>query len=386
VAKQAYVYDGTQWVPINNSINYPDQTGNDGKYLSTNGSSVFWGEVDLTQYATLTGVAGDIAAHEADTTNVHGIADTSQLVVNTQLTDHTSATTNVHGITDTSTLANLESPTFTGTVTVENIIVTGTQQINATETIAVSDPTITMATGQYSNDLLDVGFSAEYGIVNGSAQDHFHTGLIRDNTDKKWKLFSNVGHPVNEEFNFAPAIYDTLVIGKLEVTSTDLVTNFNADKLDGQEGSYYAPAQNPTFTGKITTEQLVVNEVLEKFNTIPNGATGTVFIDILTNMTYYYTSNASANWTFNIRGNSSTTLNDTMAIGESATITFLVTQGATAYRATTFQIDGVSITPKWADGVVPTAGNANSIDIYSLTVIKTGNAAYTLFASLAGFR
>ncbi len=386
MAKQAYVYDGTQWVPINNSINYPDQQGNEGKYLSTNGSSVFWDEVDLSQYATITDVAADIATHESDTLNVHGIADTSQLVINSELTNHTSATTNVHGIADTSQLATINSPTFTGLVTVENIIVTGTQTINDTQTISVSDPQITMAAGQYAADLLDVGFSAEYGIVNGNAQNHFHTGLVRDNTDKKWKLFSNVGHPVNEEFNFSSAIYDTLVIGKLEVSSTDLVSNLNADRLDGQDGSYYAPAQNPTFSGKITTEQLVVTEVLEKFNTIPNGATGTVFIDILTNMTYYYTANATANWTFNIRGDASNTLNNTMATGESATITFLVTQGATPYRATTFQIDGVNITPKWADGVVPTSGNANSIDIYSLTVIKTGNAAYTLFASLAGFR
>lgn len=386
MAKQAYVYDGTQWVPINNSINYPDQTGNEGKFLSTNGASVFWDEVDLSQYATFTSVDEDIAAHQADTTNVHGIADTSQLVVNSQLTSHTNATTNVHGIADTSTLATLNSPTFTGTVTVENLTVTGTQTINSTQTISVSDPQITMAVGQYAGDNVDVGFSAEYGIVNGNLQNHFHTGLIRDWQDKKWRLFSNVPHPVNEEFNFTNAIYDTLVLGKLEVTSTELVTNLNADRLDGQEGSYYASTVSPTFTGKTTVDQLVVNEVFEKFNAIPNGATGTVFIDVLTNMTYYYTANATANWTFNIRGDASNTLNNSMEIGESATITFLVTQGPTAYRATTFQIDGVNITPRWADGVVPSNGNANAIDVYSLTVIKTGNATYTLFASLAGFR
>jgi hypothetical protein len=386
MAKQAYVYDGTQWVPINNSINYPDQSGNEGKFLSTNGSSVYWAVVDLTQYATLTSVTDDIATHAADTIDVHGIADTSQLVVNSQLLSHTDATTNVHGIADTSTLATLNSPTFTGTVTVENLTVTGTQTINATQTISVSDPQITMAAGQYSGDNVDVGFSAEYGIVNGNFQNHYHTGLIRDWEDKKWRLFSNVPHPVNEEFNFTNAVYDTLVLGKLEVTSTELVANLNADRLDGQEGSYYASTVSPTFTGKTTVDQLVVNEVFEKFNSVPNGATGTVFIDVLTNMTYYYTANATANWTFNIRGDATNTLNNTMQTGESATITFLVTQGATAYRATTFQIDGVAITPKWADGVVPSAGNASGIDVYSLTVIKTGNATYTLFASLAGFK
>lgn len=35
----------------------------------------------------------------------------------------------------------------------------------------------------------------------------------------------------------------------LQVTSTTKVTNLNADKLDDQEGSYYAPIASPTFTG-----------------------------------------------------------------------------------------------------------------------------------------
>jgi hypothetical protein len=40
--------------------------------------------------------------------------------------------------------------------------------------------------------------------------------------------------------------------GTLEVASTNLVTNLNADLLDGQHGSYYAPLASPTFTGTVT--------------------------------------------------------------------------------------------------------------------------------------
>ena len=46
-----------------------------------------------------------IEDHRADTTNVHGIADTSLLVTESTLNAHNSATTNVHGIADTSLLA-----------------------------------------------------------------------------------------------------------------------------------------------------------------------------------------------------------------------------------------------------------------------------------------
>jgi hypothetical protein len=48
--------------------------------------------------------AGAVAAHEADTTNVHGIADTSQLATLTNLSNHEADTTNIHGIADTSAL------------------------------------------------------------------------------------------------------------------------------------------------------------------------------------------------------------------------------------------------------------------------------------------
>ena len=40
------------------------------------------------------------------------------------------------------------------------------------------------------------------------------------------------------------------------VASTTVVTNLNADLLDGQQGSYYAPNGSPTFTGTVTAPTL----------------------------------------------------------------------------------------------------------------------------------
>jgi hypothetical protein len=71
--------------------------------------------------------------------------------------------------------------------------------------------------------------------------------------------------------------------------------------------------------------------------------------------------------------------------GQSLTIAFAVTNGATAYRQTALQIDGSSVTPKWQGGSAPTTGNTNSIDIYSITIIKTGNAAFTVWESQTRF-
>jgi predicted ribosomally synthesized peptide with SipW-like signal peptide len=70
-----------------------------------------------------------------------------------------------------------------------------------------------------------------------------------------------------------------------------------------------------------------------------------------------------------------------MATGETITVAFLVTQGTTAYYNNAVQIDGNSITPKYQGGTAPTSGNASSIDIYQYTIVKTGSATFTVFAS-----
>jgi len=114
-------------------------------------------------------------------------------------------------------------------------------------------------------------------------------------------------------------------------------------------------------------------------------ATGTINYYINSQSVLYYTANASANWTVNLSFSSSTLLNSALATGQSVSLAFIVTQGATAYYASAFQVDGSAVTPKWQNGTAPSSGNANSIDIYSYTVTKTGSAAYVVFASQTKF-
>ena len=110
-------------------------------------------------------------------------------------------------------------------------------------------------------------------------------------------------------------------------------------------------------------------------------ATGTINYDVATQSIVYYTTNATANWTMNFRALSSATLNSLMAIGQTITVTFMATQGATAYYNSAVTIDGTSVTPKWQSGITPNAGNANSVDTYTYAIIKTANATFTVLAS-----
>jgi hypothetical protein len=124
---------------------------------------------------------------------------------------------------------------------------------------------------------------------------------------------------------------------------------------------------------------------VEKAAVSGSALTGTVAFNWLDGAVVLYTANASANWTLNVRGNGSTTLNSSLATNDSITIAVLATQGSTAYYQSAMQIDGSSVTPKWAGGTAPTAGNASSIDVYTFTIIKTASATYTVLASQTKF-
>jgi hypothetical protein len=83
------------------------------------------GIASVADLVVTSGLNSAIDVHNSDTTNVHGIANTAELVTTTILAAHSDDTINVHGIADTSTLvvasdldayAQLDSPSFTGTV------------------------------------------------------------------------------------------------------------------------------------------------------------------------------------------------------------------------------------------------------------------------------
>jgi len=128
-----------------------------------------------------------------------------------------------------------------------------------------------------------------------------------------------------------------------------------------------------------------IQQTAEKVTTEATAATGTVNYDVLTQAVWNFTTDASGNWTLNIRGDGSNTLNSIMDTGESLTVAHIVKQGGTAYYNSAVQVDGSSVTPEWQGGSAPTAGNINSLDVYSYTVIKTADATFTVLAAQTQF-
>ena len=140
------------------------------------------------------------------------------------------------------------------------------------------------------------------------------------------------------------------------------------------------------YAGTVDTPVMNIPNIGEVATISATAATGTINYDMGTQSVLYYTSNASANWTVNFRWSSTVSANTAMSTGQSLTVAFLVTQGATAYYNSAVQVDGASVTPKWQGGTAPTTGNASSVDIYTYTIVKTGSAAFTVFASQTQFK
>ena len=177
-------------------------------------------------------------------------------------------------------------------------------------------------------------------------------------------------------------------LGYVDGVTSAIQTQLDAKLATATAASTYATisgnatlAGTETLTNKTLTGPIVVSPE-ERTTVSATAATGTVNFDAVTQGVLYYTSNASANWTLNVRGSSGATLNSVLATGDAVTVAFLVANGSTAYRHTALTIDGNAQTVLWSGGTAPAAGNASSTDAYSFTIIKTAaTPTYTVFGA-----
>jgi hypothetical protein len=128
-----------------------------------------------------------------------------------------------------------------------------------------------------------------------------------------------------------------------------------------------------------TFSSISAEEVYEKVTTNTT-TTGTITFDTTAQAVEYFTVAQTANRTINFSN-----VNANLAIGQSLSVAVIMTQGSTAYYLNAYQVDGVSVTPKWQGGTAPTGGNASSIDSYNFTIIKTADATFTVLASQTQF-
>jgi Zn-dependent alcohol dehydrogenase len=199
----------------------------------------------------------------------------------------------------------------------------------------------------------------------------------------------------NEDVWFYGNVYGLAEAGISGIGSTSIISNANSNVAvsiantvtvtTNGVGIVTLTQNNIGIANTVTLENTgIVQQLFENVNLSTTALTGTIDLDILSGTLFYYTANAAADWTFNVRGNASTSLNTILPVGKSVTVTVLSTQ-STARLASTFKVDGSTISPKWQGGTAPTSGFASAVNIYTYTIVKTADATFTVFASLTKF-
>jgi hypothetical protein len=182
------------------------------------------------------------------------------------------------------------------------------------------------------------------------------------------------------------------IIGNLAGTS--LTTGSYNIFIGDQAGTNETVTNNTTIIGNsniykaklfgIIETQAAFSEKLDPL-AVSSSASGTIQMDVLNTGILYYRGNSTGNWTLNLRGNSVNTFNNAITNERTLTVVLMATNGSTAYYQTGFTIDGTSVPIKWQGGTAPNAGNTNSVDMYTITVIKITSNTYTAFGAVSKF-
>ena len=189
---------------------------------------------------------------------------------------------------------------------------------------------------------------------------------------------------------------DTTLVATTSNTMTLTNKTFVAPTIQGASvtgGTFIGAAiTSSTFFAGTSTNTTVVTPILispeERMAvTSSSASTNNVTLNTDTAGTLYFTGSASSNHVINVRHSSNTSLNSVLTVGDSITVVWLNTNGATAYYPTTLTVDGATsgVSVKWQGGTAPSSGNSSSIDAYVYNIIKTAATSYTVLASQTKF-
>jgi hypothetical protein len=223
--------------------------------------------------------------------------------------------------------------------------------------------------------------AVDLGIVNLTAPQTLTNKTLTTPT-----LTSPIVNEIDDSNGNEQIIFTATASAVNEVTIANAATGndptFTASGSDTNIGLDFIPKGTGAVTFLGTGK---IQAVKEKVTVTAVASTGTINYDFLTQAVLYHTTTATGQFTINLRGSSSTTLNNMLSIGESVTGAFLNTN--TTFYVSTITIDGSStnVVLEYQGGSAPASGNAG-IDVYSFTAIKTSTTpAYTILASQTQF-
>jgi hypothetical protein len=223
--------------------------------------------------------------------------------------------------------------------------------------------------------------AVDLGIVNLTAPQTLTNKTLTTPT-----LTSPIINEIDDSNGNEEIIFTATASAVNELTVANAATgnnpNITASGSDTNIGINFTPKGTGAVTFNGTGK---IQAIKEKVTVTAVASTGSINYDFLDQAVLYHTTVATGNFTINLRGSSSTTLNNMLSVGESVTGAFLNTN--TTFYISTITIDGSStnVVLDYQGGSAPTSGNAG-IDVYSFTAIKTSTTpAYTILASQTQF-
>jgi hypothetical protein len=121
-----------------------------------------------------------------------------------------------------------------------------------------------------------------------------------------------------------------------------------------------------------------------KINT--TARTGTQVVNLIDGNVHFFTTASAATWKPNFTMSTGSDINDTISTGESFSVTMMVAKGATSHFANSAEVDGTTIgTIEFLGGAPTDGGGSGTYDVYSYTIIKTGDNAFFAFASVSKY-
>ena len=122
----------------------------------------------------------------------------------------------------------------------------------------------------------------------------------------------------------------------------------------------------------------------EKHNQVDAKLSADANINLENGMLHYYSINETTTATPNIRYSSSKSLNNSMTIGETVTVTIIYKPNGAGYYAE-LTIDSSGETEKWNGGDAPSAANSGGFDVLTHHITKTGNAAWMILSNVQNY-
>jgi len=124
------------------------------------------------------------------------------------------------------------------------------------------------------------------------------------------------------------------------------------------------------------------NLLREGVNIVAGKLSDNTNINLDNGMVHFFTTTETTTSTPNII--SSVGINTQMAVGETSAITIITTASLAGY-STCISIDGTYNVVKWLGGTQPSTGAVSGNNVYSLQIIKTASATYTVLGSVNNF-